>query len=390
MNDKNYKFSTTAIRSGISRGHEGEHSTPIFATSSFVFESAGQAAARFAGEEPGNIYSRFSNPTVRAFEERIACLEEAEWGIATASGMAALTTLVLGLCKAGDRIVASRNVFGSINVLLGEFIPRYGIEVVWVDLIDSAAWAEAVTPETRLLFLETPSNPLTELADITELASLAKANDALLVIDNCFCTPALQQPLTLGADLVMHSATKFLDGQGRCIGGVIVGSDPELYQEIFKFHKSAGAAMSPFNAWVFFKGLETLELRVREQCRTAKALATWLNEQGNVAKVFHPSLPDHPQHALACEQQRDFGAIVSFEVTGGRDAAWKVIDNTQMLSITANLGDVRSTITHPATTTHGKLDAAERQRAKISDGLIRVAVGLEALEDIQADLVRGL
>ncbi len=385
-----WRFDTRAVRAGQHRTGEGEHSEPIFTTSSYVFGSAAEAAARFAGEAPGNIYSRFTNPTVRAFEERLAALEGGECAVATGSGMAAILSTCLGLLAAGDHIVASRSIFGSTVVLFNKYLARCGIETTFVPLTDPQAWAAAMRPQTRLLFLETPSNPLGEVADIAALAELAHARDALLVVDNVFCTPALQRPLALGADIVVHSATKYLDGQGRCVGGAVVGDARQVGEEVFGFLRTAGPSMSPFNAWVFLKGLETLALRMERHSASALALARWLREQPGVTRVFYPGLPDHPQHELAARQQSGFGGVLAFEVAGGREAAWRVIDATRLLSITANLGDARSTITHPATTTHGRLTDAERAEAGIGEGLIRISVGLEDVADIQEDLARGL
>lgn len=388
--DGQYGFDTLAVRAGQERTHEGEHSEPIFTTSSYVYDSAAQAAARFSGEEPGNIYSRFTNPTVRTFEKRLAALEGGERCVATASGMAAILTTCLGLLKTGDHIVSSRAIFGSTVVLFNTILSRFGVETSYVPLTDLAAWEAAIRPETRLLFLETPSNPVTEIADIQALADLAHAHDCLLVVDNCFCTPALQRPLEFGADIIIHSATKYLDGQGRCIGGAIVGSEQLVGGDIYGVVRTAGPSMSPFNAWVFQKGLETLRIRMEAHSRNALALAEWLEAQPAVTRVNYPGLKSHPQHELAARQQSAFGGVLSFEVKGGQAAAWQVIDNTRLLSITANLGDTKSTITHPATTTHGRVDPEARIAAGISDGLVRIAVGLEAVEDIQADLARGL
>lgn len=383
-------FATLAIRTGHRRTGEGEHSEPIFATSSYVFASAAEAAARFAGDVPGNIYSRFTNPTVRAFEERLAALEGGESCVATASGMSAILALCLALLKAGDHLICSRSVFGTTTVLFNKYLARFGVDTSYVTLSDPDAWAAAIRPNTRLLFLETPSNPLTEMADIRALADLAHARGCLLAVDNCFCTPALQRPLALGADLVIHSATKYLDGQGRCVGGAVVGDRKLVGEEVFGVIRTAGPSLSPFNAWVFLKGLETLELRMLAHARCAQTLALWLQGQPGVARVYYPGLESHPQHRLVGKQQRTGGGIVSFEVAGGREAAWRVIDATRMISITANLGDTKTTITHPASTTHGRLTPGERAAAGIGEGLIRVAVGLEDLEDIQADLARGL
>jgi O-succinylhomoserine sulfhydrylase len=385
-----FSFETRAVRAGQQRTPEGEHAEAIFPTSSYVFASAAEAAARFAGDQPGNIYSRFTNPTVRTFEKRLASLEGGESCVATASGMAAILATCAGLLKAGDHIVSSRSIFGTTTVLFTTYLARFGIETSFVQLTDLAAWEAAIRPETRLMFLETPSNPLTDIADIAQLASLARSNDCLLAVDNCFCTPALQRPLALGADIVIHSATKYLDGQGRCIGGAVVGDSERVGKDVYGFLRTAGPCMSPFNAWVFLKGLETLSLRMHAHSSSALELARWLEQQPGVARVFHPGLASHPHHALAASQQDGFGGIVSFELQGGRADAWKFIDATRIFSITANLGDAKSTITHPATTTHGRLAPEQRQAAGISDGLIRLAVGLENTADLRHDLERGL
>ena len=383
-------FDTLAVRAGQHRTGEHEHAEPIFPTSSYVFDSAAQAAARFKGDEPGNIYSRFTNPTVRTFEERLAALEGGERCVATASGMSAILATVMGLLQAGDHIVSSRSIFGSTVVLFNKYVKPFGVDVSFVPLTDLSAWEAAIRPETKLLFLETPSNPLTEIADIRALAELAHANGCQLVVDNAFCTPALQRPLDLGADIVIHSATKYIDGQGRCVGGAVVGDTVAVGEGVFGFLRTAGPSMSPFNAWVFLKGLETLRLRMQAHSENALRLARFLEAHPAVEQVFYPGLASHPQHALAKAQQSGFGGIVSFVVRGGRDGAWTVVDNTRLCSITANLGDTKTTITHPATTTHGRLTDEERAEAGIADGLIRVAVGLEDVADIEADLVRGL
>lgn len=389
MNDwDEYDFQTRAVRAGQVRTQEGEQGEPIFTTSSFTFASAGEAAARFSGESPGNVYSRFTNPTVRTFEQRLAALEGGERCVATGSGMAAILATCMGLLAAGDHIVASKALFGATISLFENYLKKFGIDVTYVTLTEPDEWRKAVRPETRLLFLETPSNPLTEVADIGALAAIARAHGALLVVDNCFCTPALQRPLDLGADIVIHSATKYIDGQGRCIGGAVVGSEAHM-EPVFGFLRTAGPSMSPFNAWVFLKGLETLALRMKAHSDNALELARWLCDQPGVSRVYYPGLESHPQHALAARQQTAFGGIVAFEVAGGREAAWQVIDATRLLSITANLGDTKTTITHPATTTHGRLSAEQRERAGIGEGLIRISVGLESLSDIQADLARG-
>jgi len=383
-------FDTLAVRAGQQRTAECEHSEPIFPTSSYVFESAAEAAARFSGEQPGNIYSRFTNPTVRIFEQRLAALEGGERCVATASGMAAIYATCAGLLQAGDHVVSSRSIFGSTTLLFNNYLQKFGIETTFVGQDDLPAWEAAIRPETRLLFLETPSNPLTEVADISALADLAHANTCLLVVDNCFCTPALQRPLALGADIVIHSATKYLDGQGRCVGGAVVGREDVVGEGVYGFLRTCGPAMSPFNAWVFLKGLETLSIRMRAHCASAQLLADWLQQQPGVSRVYYPGLVNHPQHELAARQQSGFGGIVAFEMKGGKKAAWKLIDATRICSITANLGDTKTTITHPATTTHGRLTPQQREESGISDGLIRVAVGLESIDDLRTDLARGL
>ncbi len=388
--NKDWAFATRAVRVGQVRTNEGEQSEPIFPTSSYVFKNAAEAAARFSGEKPGNIYSRFTNPTVRTFEERLAALEGGEKCVATASGMSAILATCMALLKAGDHIVASRAIFGTTVVLFQNYLARFGVATTFVPLTDYAAWEAAITPNTKLLFLETPSNPLTETADIARLAELAHARECLLVVDNCFCTPALQQPFKLGTDIVIHSATKYLDGQGRCVGGAVVGDAERVGKEVFGFLRTAGPTMSPFNAWVFLKGLETLNLRMQAHSTNALALAKWLENQPGVTRVYYPGLASHPQHALAKRQQSGFGGIVAFDLDGGKEAAWKLIDATRLISITANLGDTKTTITHPATTTHGRLTPEQRAEAGIGDGLVRVSVGLEDVEDIKKDLARGL
>jgi len=391
MSDYNeFELETRAVRAGQRRTPEGEHSEAIFPTSSYVFTSAAEAAARFSGDQAGNIYSRFTNPTVRTFEERLASMEGGECCVATSSGMAAILATCAGLLKAGDHIVSSRSIFGTTTMLFTTCLSRFGIETSFVPQADTLAWEEAIRPETRLLFLETPSNPLTEIADIKQLSALAKSNDCLLVVDNCFCTPVLQQPLALGADIVIHSATKYLDGQGRCIGGAIVGDNELVGKEVYGFLRTAGPTMSPFNAWVFLKGLETLSIRMQAHCSSALDLAQWLEQQAGVAQVYHPGLTSHPQHELASRQQSGFGGIVSFELQGGQQDAWALIDTLRIFSITANLGDTKSTVTHPATTTHGRLTPEQREEAGISDGLIRLAIGLESVSDLQTDLATGL
>ncbi|WP_298608051.1 O-succinylhomoserine sulfhydrylase [uncultured Thiothrix sp.] len=385
-----WEFETLAVRAGHQRTLEGEHAEAIFPTSSFVFASAAEAASRFGGTEPGNIYSRMTNPTVRYFQERLAALEGGESCVATSSGMSAVLAVMLAFLKAGDHLICSNSVFGTTTVLLQNYIQKFGVQVSFVSLTDLSAWEQALQGNTRLLFAETPSNPLTEIVDIGALADLAHRNNSLLVIDNCFCTPALQRPLELGADIIVHSATKYLDGQGRALGGAVVGDAERVGKDVFGVLRSGGVAMSPFNAWIFLKGLETLKIRMQAHCQQALILAQWLSDQPDIERVYYPGLPSHPQHELAKKQQSDFGGVVSFVVKGGQEAAWRVIDNTRMLSITANLGDTRSTITHPATTTHSRLTAEQRAVVGIDDGLIRVSVGLEAVADIQRDLKRGL
>ena len=390
MTDDKPGFDTLAIRSGHQRGREQEHSEPIFASSSFVFDSAAQAAARFSGDEDGNVYSRFTNPTTRVFEQRLAALEGGEACVATASGMAAILSLCLAVLERGDHVVSSRALFGATTTLFDKYLTRFGVETSFVDLTDLTAWEAAIRPHTKLLFLETPSNPLMEICDIRALADIAQAHGCLLAVDNCFCTPVLQRPLELGADVIIHSATKYLDGQGRIVGGAVIGGAELVGEEVFGVIRTTGPSMSPFNAWVALKGLETLSLRMRAHSEQALALARFLEAHPAVERVYHPGLESHPQHALARDQQSHFGGIVSFVVKGGKAAAWRVIDGTRMLSITANLGDVKTTITHPASTTHGRVSAEVRARAGIGDGLVRVAVGLENLDDIIADLSTGL
>lgn len=384
-----WQLPTLAVRAGQERSQFGEHGEALYLTSSFVFENAAQAARRFSGEEAGNVYSRFSNPTVSAFEQRLAALEGAEACVATASGMSAIMALVLAHLKQGDHIVTANSLFGATVQLFNNILTRCGITVSYVPLNDPAAWEAAITPQTRLFFLETPSNPLTELADIAALSAIAKTHDILLAVDNCFCTPILQRPLALGADLVVHSATKYIDGQGRVLGGAVCGPK-HLTDEVFKYLRTAGPTLSAFNAWVLLKGLETLQLRMHAQSAAALELAQWLQAHPKVARVHYPGLPSHPQHALAQRQQASGGAVVSFEVRGAREEAWTVVDQCRLLSITANLGDTKTTITHPASTTHGRISAEARAAAGISEGLLRVAVGLEAVADLQADLDRGL
>lgn len=385
-----YAAETQAIRAGQKRTHEGEHSMPIFATSSYVFGSAEEASLKFTGQQPGNIYSRFTNPTVNAFQERLALMEKGERCLAFASGMAAIMAVGMALLKAGDHVVCSRSVFGNTVLAFQNYFGKFGVETDFVSLTDPAAWEAAIKPNTRFLFLETPSNPLIEIADIRALADIAHRHGCLLVVDNVFCTPILQQPLTLGADIVVHSATKYIDGQGRCVGGAVVASEEIIEKQVYPYLRTGGATLSPFNAWVFAGGLETLAIRMKAHCDSAFALAQWLERQDAVAKVHYPGLASHAQHELAKRQQSHFGAVVSFELNGGKAEAWRLIDATRMLSVTANLGDVKTTITHPATTTHGRLTPEARAEAGIKDSLVRISVGLENLDDIKADLAAGL
>ena len=385
-----YELETLAVRAGQERSQFGEHSEALYLTSSFVFKSAAQAAARFGNQEPGNIYSRFTNPTVTVFEQRLAALEGAECCVSTASGMAAITACVMGLLKSGDHIVCSSGVFGATVQLLGGIMKRFGVETTFVSGTAVSGFASAVQQNTRMVYIETPSNPLTEVYDIAALADVSRKAGALLVVDNCFCSPALQQPLKLGADVVIHSATKYLDGQGRVLGGAVLGKKSVIYEGVYGFLRTAGPTLSPFNAWVILKGLETLRLRMDAQSASALELARWLERQPGVERVLYPGLPSHPQHELAMRQQKAGGAIVAFDMRGGKDAAWRVVDNTRLISITANLGDTKTTITHPASTTHGRISAEARAAAGIGDGMLRVAVGLENVEDIKADLARGM
>ena len=388
MNDE-FDLETLAVRAGTVRSQFNEHSEAMFLTSSFVFRNAAEAAARFKGEEPGPIYARFTNPTVSMMETRLAALEGAERCVAFASGMAAILATVMGLMKAGEHVVASRSIFGSTVQLFSNILGRFGIETTYVSPTDPAEWRAALKPNTRLFFVESPSNPLTEVSDIRALADIAHEAGAWLAVDNCFCSPALQKPLEFGADIVIHSATKYLDGQGRVLGGAVLGSQA-LMEGVYTFLRTAGPTLSAFNAWVILKGMETLALRMDAHSRNALALAQWLEAQPAVARVLYPGLASHPQHQLAMAQQKTGGGIVAFELKGGKDAAWRLIDATRMLSITANLGDTKTTITHPASTTHSRMTPEQRAAAGIGDGLVRIAVGLESVADIQADLARGL
>jgi O-succinylhomoserine sulfhydrylase len=387
--DDDYDLETLAVRAGTVRSQFNEHSEALFLTSSFVFGSAAEAAARFKGEQPGPIYARFTNPTVSMMETRLAALEGAERCVAFASGMAAILATVMGLMKAGEHVVASRSIFGSTVQLFSNILGRFGIETTYVSPTDPAEWRAAVKPNTRLFFVESPSNPLTEVSDIRALADIAHQAGAWLAVDNCFCSPALQKPLGLGADIVIHSATKYLDGQGRVLGGAVLGSQA-LMEGVYTFLRTAGPTLSAFNAWVILKGMETLSLRMEAHSRNALALAQWLEAQPQVARVWYPGLPSHPQHQLAMAQQKSGGGIVAFELKGGQAAAWKLIDATRMLSITANLGDTKTTITHPATTTHSRMTPEQRAAGGIGAGLVRLAGGLASVADIQADLEPGL
>ncbi|MDQ8935976.1 O-succinylhomoserine sulfhydrylase [Acinetobacter rudis] len=389
FDDKQYQLETLALRSGHTRSFEGEHAEPIFLTSSFVYGSAAEAAAKFSGQEDGNIYSRFTNPTVATFEKRIAALEGADRAVATSSGMAAIMSIVMTFLKAGDHVLCSRSVFGSTVALFEKYVSKFGIDVEFVDLTDVSAWEAAVRQETKLFFVESPSNPLGDVADIRALSDLAHRHNALLAVDNTICTPILQKPLTLGADLVVYSATKFIDGQGRTLGGVVLGNQ-QLMDELHVYVRTSGPSLSPFNAWVLLKGLETLKIRMREHSANAQKLAEWLQQHKKVKQVYYPGLSNHPSHEMALKQQQGFSGIVSFEVVGGKEQAWTVIDHTQFISITGNLGDAKTTITHPATTTHGKLSAEAKEKVGISEGLIRISVGLEDIDDIICDLARGL
>ncbi len=381
---------TLAVRAGQERTSQGEHSDPIFLTSSFVFNNAQEAANRFSESEPGNVYSRFTNPTVRTFEKRLAAMESTDYGIATASGMGAILLLCLAVLKAGDEVVIARQVFGSIISLFENIFSKFNVTPVYVDVTDYEAIQTSVSPLTKFIFAESPTNPLCEVTDIHRLSEIAHKNKCLLVIDNAFSTPALQQPISLGADIVVHSATKYLDGQGRCVGGALVTNNAEIYEELYKAMRTAGPSMSPFNAWVFLLGLETLNLRMKAHCDNAAKLAVWLESHPKITKVFYPGLASHPGHNLARTQQHGFGGVVSFEVSGGKNGAWHIIDNTKLLSITANLGDTKSTITHPASTTHYRIGEEQRRLAGISDGLLRISTGLEDINDITQDIERGL
>ena len=390
MTNKQYHAETLSVRAGSEATNFGENSEALFLNSSFRFKSAAQAAARFGGTEPGNIYSRFTNLTVTMFQNKLAALEGAEQCVATSSGMSAILACVMGLCSAGDHVVASRSIFGTSVQLFSNIMARWGLQVTYVSLTNPAEWQAATTSKTKLFFAETPSNPLTEVCDIQVLADIAHKAGAHLVVDNCFCTPAIQRPLDLGADIIIHSATKYIDGQGRCLGGAVLGTKV-LMEPVYGFLRSAGVTMSAFNAWVFLKGLETLHIRMEAHAKRALELASWLEAQPQVARVYYPGLTSHPQHVLALKQQTNGGGIVSIEVkpSAGQNlqqAAWALIDATELISITANLGDAKSTITHPATTTHSRITAEARAAAGIQDNLVRIAVGLEHIDDLKADL----
>jgi O-succinylhomoserine sulfhydrylase len=390
FNPDDLHFDTLALRYGSQRTQFHEHGEPIFMTSSYVFDSAEQAAAVFAGQEEGYVYSRFSNPTVDMFQRRLAALEGAESCVATASGMSAIMACFMGVLSAGDHVVSSASIFGSTVNFINTILKRFGVEVTFVALTDLNQWREAIRPNTKLFFLETPSNPLTTIADIQAISDIAHdpshPQPIIVAVDNCFCSPALQQPLRFGADVVIHSATKYIDGQGRALAGAVVGSKALIEEKIQPFLRNAGPTLSAFNAWIMLKGLETLSLRMEKQSANALALAQWLQQQSAVSAVHYPQLLEHPQHTLAMRQQKTGGAIVSFELHGGRDAAWQLINNVKLISVTANLGDTKTTITHPATTTHGRIKPEERAAAGISEGLIRIAVGLEYIEDVKHDL----
>ena len=394
QDDRRGGTQTRAVRAGTMRSQFNEHSEALFLTSSFVFDSAEQAARRFAGQEEGYVYSRFSNPTVRMFEQRLAALEGGQDCLATASGMSAILILCLAHLKAGDHVLCSANVFGATVQLFSNQLARFGIETTFVSGTDPSGWRAAARPRTRLMFCETPSNPTMEVVDLDAFAAAGRELGALTVVDNCFCTPALQRPLEFGVDLVMHTGTKYLDGQGRVLGGALVGRTDFVREVLVPTLRTTGPSLSPFNAWVLLKGLETLPLRLKAQSASALQLAKWLQQQPAVARVLYTGLESHPQHALARRQQSGFGAVVGFELKAApaeaRQRAWRLIDAVRLLSITANLGDTRSTITHPATTTHGRLTAEMRQRAGIDESLVRIAVGLEDVEDLQQDLQRGL
>ncbi|MEK9771108.1 MAG: O-succinylhomoserine sulfhydrylase [Nitrosomonadales bacterium] len=380
-----FKFDTNAVRAGIERSQFGEHSEGLFLTSSFVFKNAKQAADRFSGVDVGNVYSRFTNPTVKLFEDRLAALENANSCVATSSGMSAILSIFMTFCKTGDHVVVSKSIFGTSVQLLNNFFKEWGLDITFVDLVDLDQWKNAIKKNTKLFFLETPSNPLTEVVDINKLSLISKKNNIKLVVDNCFCTPVIQKPLDHGADIVMHSATKYIDGQGRCLGGAVLGNKKDI-DKVKVFLRNSGITLSAFNAWVFIKGLETLKIRMDAQSKNALIIAKWLEKQKKVQKVYYPGLKSHPQYNIIKKQQTGGGAVLSFEIQGGKKEAWQLIDKTKLLSITANLGDTKTTITHPASTTHSRLSPEQRKDANISDTLIRIAVGLEDVDDIINDL----
>ena len=380
-----FKFNTNAVRAGIERSQFGEHSEGLFLTSSFVFKNAKQAADRFSGVDVGNVYSRFTNPTVKLFEDRLAALENANSCVATSSGMSAILSIFMTFCKTGDHVVVSKSIFGTSVQLLNNFFKEWGLDITFVDLVDLDQWKNAIKKNTKLFFLETPSNPLTEVVDINKLSLISKKNNIKLVVDNCFCTPVIQKPLDHGADIVMHSATKYIDGQGRCLGGAVLGNKKDI-DKVKVFLRNSGITLSAFNAWVFIKGLETLKIRMDAQSKNALIIAKWLEKQKKVQKVYYPGLKSHPQYNIIKKQQTGGGAVLSFEIQGGKKEAWQLIDKTKLLSITANLGDTKTTITHPASTTHSRLSPEQRKDANISDTLIRIAVGLEDVDDIINDL----
>ncbi len=384
-----YQDLTNIIHAGVSQTQEQENSEAIFMTSSFAYSSAAEAGSKFSGDVDGNVYSRFTNPTVSLFEKKLAALEKAEAAIATSSGMSALMTMAYSLLSSGDRVVCSRNIFGSTVKFFDAYTKKFGVDVVYVDATDYAAWEREITNSTRLCYFETPSNPLYEVVDVQRVASIAHANGALLCVDTVLATPALQNPITQGADIVMQSATKFIDGQGRCLGGALISSQ-KIIDEFTAFMRSAGPCMSPFNAWVLLNALETLPLRIKAHSDNAQVLAEWLESHPKVSKVNYGGLPSHKYHEIAKRQQRGFGGLLSFEVLGGRESAWKVIDGTSLLSITGNLGDTKTLVTHPASTTHGRLTAEQKQEAGIVEGLIRISVGIEDVQDIINDLDKAL
>ncbi|MEY2777284.1 MAG: O-succinylhomoserine sulfhydrylase [Pseudomonadota bacterium] len=389
-----FGFSTLAVRAGTERSSFGEHSEALFLTSSFVFEDAEQAARRFQNQEDGTVYSRFTNPSVQMFEQRLAALEGAEDCVATASGMSAILAVCLGHLRSGDEILTTPSLFGATLQLFENYLTKFGISIWMVPLTDASAWADAIGPKTKLIYLETPSNPLLEIADLEAIGSAARDHGVITVVDNCFCTPALQRPLGYPIDLVLHSATKYIDGQGRVLGGAVAGPKA-LVDPIRQVVRTCGPSLSPFNAWVLHKSLETLKIRMQAHSASALALAQWLEQQPQVARVLYPGLASHPQHALAMRQQSAGGAVVSFELKGDspealQQAAFRLVNAVEVFSRTGNLGDTRSIITHPASTTHGRISEAARQKAGIGQGLIRLAVGLEDLEDLIQDLSRGL